>query len=293
MPVVTICGEPGNRKFKGAGYPCALSVVLPRSAYQKATCDMSDPDARANTHEYPHGLPDHQAPDPDTRDPLAESGTAPEDAPTTEKKRPNAIREILETIILAAIIFVLVRSVVLNYRVDGHSMDPSLATNEMLFVNRNAYIGIDKYAFVDWLPFVNHDEEDVMHPFGTPERGDIIVLNPPKVNSSQPYIKRVIGLPGDTVEIHDNAVFINGVQIVEPYIDGERTFCGAIGQPCPTVIVPEDHVFVLGDNRDASEDSRFFGVVPWGNIIGKAWFTYWPTKYFGPVPHQEYEELGG
>jgi signal peptidase I len=226
------------------------------------------------------------------RDIPAEEGTEP--APVTqEKKRPSAIREIIETIILAAVIFVLVRAVVLNYRVDGHSMDPSLANNEMLFVNRNAYLHFDKYAFVDWLPFVDHQEKDIVRPFGGPERGDIIVLNPPKVNSDQPYIKRVIGLPGDTVEIHDNHVFINGTQIDEPYIDGEKTWCGAVGNPCPTVIVPPDNVFVMGDNRDNSEDSRYFGVVPLDNIIGKAWFTYWPKDYFGPVPHQEYKELGG
>jgi signal peptidase I len=210
------------------------------------------------------------------------------------KKRPSAMREIIETIVLAALIFVLVRSVVLNYRVDGHSMDPSLADNEMLFVNRNAYLEFDKYALVDWLPFVDHKEEDTVRPFGGPERGDIIVLTPPIDGSTKPYIKRVIGLPGDTIDIRDNKVFVNGIELVEPYIDGERTFCnGQPGRACPEYTVPEGYVFVLGDNRDNSEDSRMIGMIPEENIIGKAWFTYWPTDYFGPVPHEDYPELTG
>jgi signal peptidase I len=222
------------------------------------------------------------------------AGNPGESEATTEgKKRPSAIREIIETIVLAALIFVLVRSVVLNYRVDGHSMDPSLADNEMLFVNRNAYLEFDRYALVDWLPFVDHKEEDTVQPFGGPERGDIIVLTPPVDGATKPYIKRVIGLPGETVEIHDNKVFVNGIELDEPYIGGEQTYCGQPGGACPEYTVPEGYVFVLGDNRNASEDSRMIGMIPEENIIGKAWFTYWPTDYFGPVPHEDYPELAG
>lgn len=232
--------------------------------------------------------------------PTAETGTSdtaqsPSDSDGEPKKRSGAFREIIETIILAAVIFVLVRTVVLNYRVDGHSMDPSLADNEMLFVNRNAYLELDKWSLVDWLPFIDHeDADDVYRPFGGPERGDIIVLTPPDgsvVDTSKPFIKRVIGLPGDVVEIRDNGVFINGVQLDEPYIDGELTWCESRGEACPIQTVPDGHVFVLGDNRDNSSDSRLIGFVPWDNIIGKAWFSYWPTDYFGPVPHEDYPEL--
>ena len=227
-----------------------------------------------------------------------ESTTAPEaDSETTgkSKKRPTAIREIIETIILAAVIFVLVRSVVLNYRVDGHSMDPSLADNEMLFVNRNSYIELDKWSVVDWLPFIDHSPAgDTWQPFGGPERGDIIVLTPPGQNGSKPYIKRVIGLPGEIIEIRDNQVYVNGILLDEPYIDGEKTYCNQrVGTACPPYTVPEDSVFVLGDNRDNSSDSRVIGMIPEDNIIGKAWFTYWPTDYFGPVPHEDYPELKG
>ena len=224
-------------------------------------------------------------------DPTVESESDPE---KESKKRPNAAREVIETIILAAIIFVLVRAVVLNYRVDGHSMDPSLADNEMLFVNRNAYLNFDKWSLVDWLPFVDHKDKDIVRPFSGPNRGDIIVLTPPGENGDKPYIKRVIGLAGDVINIHDNKVYVNGVELDEPYIDGEKTFCNQrVGTACPEVTVPVDSVFVLGDNRDNSQDSRVIGMVPIKNIIGKAWFTYWPTDYFGPVPHEDYEELPG
>jgi signal peptidase I len=254
---------------------------------------MTDQDA-----QRPNPFPDDDTSDDFRQNTYGFDSDRPADQPVaTEpeatKKRPSAIREIIETIVLAAVIFLLVRAVVLNYRVDGHSMDPSLADHEMLFVNRNAYLTFDKWSLVDWLPFIDHEEdEDTFRPFGGPDRGDIIVLTPPNVNSDQPYIKRVIGLPGDTIEIHDNHVFINGTQIEEPYLDGELTWCGQVGGSCPTVHVPSDSVFVMGDNRDNSEDSRRFGVVPEDNIIGKAWFTYWPKDYFGPVPHQDYEELG-
>lgn len=251
-----------------------------------------DPSSRSSSSQDDTQWGFNPATNPD--DGFSDTQQTTEDA--SDKKRGSAVREIVETIILAAVIFVLVRTVVLNYRVDGHSMDPSLADNEMLFVNRNAYIEFDKWSLVDWLPFVDHEQDDTVYrPFGGPERGDIIVLNPPEgsVSTNQPYIKRVIGLPGDTVEIRDNLVFINGIQLDEPYIDGEDTWCGSKGNACPVEMVPENQVFVLGDNRDGSQDSRAIGMVPWDNIIGKAWFTYWPTDYFGPVPHEDYPELGG
>lgn len=249
-----------------------------------------DPSSRSSSSQDDSQWGFNPAPNPD--DGFSDTSKPSED--TGEKKRGSAVREIVETIILAAVIFILVRTVVLNYRVDGHSMDPSLADNEMLFVNRNAYIELDKWSLVDWLPFVDHEQDGSGYqPFGGPERGDIIVLTPPagSVETNQPFIKRVIGLPGDTVEIRDDVVFINGIQIDEPYIDGEDTNCR--GGSCPTFTVPDDHVFVLGDNRDNSQDSRDIGMVPRENIIGKAWFTYWPTDYFGLVPHEDYPELEG
>jgi len=189
-----------------------------------------------------------------------------------------------------------VRAVVLNFRVDGHSMDTSLADNEMLLVNRNAYFSLDQDRWLGWIPGTDFDADDEWRPFGIPERGDIVVLNPPRdeARADQPYIKRVIGLPGDTFEIRDEGVFINGIRLVEPYIDeGKRTVCPPSSDYCGPLEIPAGSVLVLGDNRTDSEDSRYFGFVPIDNIIGKAWLTYWPTDHIGVVPHNDYPELGG
>ncbi len=210
-------------------------------------------------------------------------------ARTEEKKQSSMVREIVETLILALIIFVAVRSVVLNFRVDGLSMTPSLQHDEMLLVNRNAYFNFDTNAVIDWIPFVDRDGENVVYPFDPPERGDIIVFEAPVNGATKPYIKRVIGLPGETVETRGGEVYINGEQIDEEYLGGEETFCGE--EDCPPVVVPDNSVFVLGDNRDNSQDSRQFGPVSVDRIIGKAWITYWPSDEFGVVPHYEYPEL--
>jgi signal peptidase I len=218
-------------------------------------------------------------PDSDLR-PAFSPDTAPEQLPVVAAEPPRAarnqasraVREIIETLLLAALIFFLVRLVVLNFRVDGGSMLPNLDNGQMLLVNRNAYQHID----------VNGSQ---YYPFDPPERGDIIVFDPP-TNSDKPYIKRVIGVPGDEVTFGDGHVFINGKPLEEDYIT-ERTRCGR-SDTCD-VVVPPDHVYVLGDNRGNSQDSRVFGIVPVANIIGKAWLSYWPPDDFGFVPHENYQ----
>jgi signal peptidase I len=232
---------------------------------------------------------DSDAEAPPTSQPAPDPELATEDA-DTGKKQTSLVREVVETLLLALIIFVAVRAVVLNFRVDGLSMTPSLQNNEMVLVNRNVYFHFDKWATVDWLPFVDHKDADIVYPFHPPERGDIIVFNAPVDNASKPYIKRVIGLPGETVEIHDDHVFIDGQQLEEPYLKGAATFCAG-GRDCPPVTVPEGSIFVMGDNRDNSSDSRSFGVVDVDRIIGKAWVTYWPFDAAGFVPHYDYPEI--
>lgn len=223
-----------------------------------------------------------------------EGAEAPVDptAQPVRTKRPSMLREIAETLLLALIIFVAVRAVVLNFRVDGKSMQPSLTDNEMLLVNRNAYFAFDDDQWFGWIPGVDTEAGgDPAYPFGKPERGDIVVLDPPpSASADKPYIKRVIGEPGDTVELRNDQVFINGERIDEPYLEGLETKCREV-QTCGPLAVPEDSVFVLGDNRGNSEDSRFFGIVPIENIIGKAWLTYWPIRQIELVPHEEYPEL--
>ena len=134
--------------------------------------------------------------------------TAPQAAPTAKNQAGRAVREVVETLLLAALIFFLVRLVVLNFRVDGESMLPNLDDGEMLLVNRNAYqyvdVGGNRY-----------------YPFDPPERGDVIVFDPP-TGSDKPYIKRIIGLPGEEVTFGDGHVFINGELLPEDYITGSH-----------------------------------------------------------------------
>lgn len=203
-------------------------------------------------------------------------------------KRPSAIREIVETLLLAFLIFVAVRALVLNFRVDGSSMVPNLQDQEMLLVNRNVYFHFDLNGVLDALPLVERDGERIVYPFHPPERGDIIVFEPPTV-STKPYIKRVIGLPGETVEIRDGNVYIDGQLLDEPYIQDGITDCNRAN--CSPWTVGEGEVFVMGDNRRNSTDSRIFGPISVDSIIGKAWLTYWPAGEFGLVPHFDYPEL--
>ncbi len=201
----------------------------------------------------------------------------------------RAAREILETLLLAVVIFVGVRLVVLNFRVDGLSMSPNLDDREMLLVNRNVYFHFDLNELLNLLPGEDQEGERIVYPFHPPERGDIVVFNPP-VRSNKPYIKRVIGLPGETVSVRDGFVYIDGQRLNEPYITGPITDCGGQRQ-CDPVTVPEGEVYVLGDNRTNSSDSRSFGPVNVDRIIGKAWITYWPTDELGLVPHQDYPDF--
>ena len=165
-----------------------------------------------------------------------------------------ALREIVETVIMALVIYFLITSVIKNFRVKGSSMEPNLHDGQFLIVNR------------------------IVYHFHPPQRGDIIVFHPP-YNNGKDYIKRVIGLPGETVEIREGRVFINGRELVEPYIrePGYRSWG-------PAVVGP-DELFVLGDNRDHSNDSRSWGMLPISNVIGKAWISYWPPRYWGVIPN--------
>ena len=119
---------------------------------------------------------------------------------------------------------------------------------------------------------------------GAPERGDVIVFHNPS-NVSEDYIKRVIGLPGDTVEIHNQAIFINGEVLAEDYNLNPLHPSTVFG---PLLVAP-NHLFVMGDNRQNSKDSRDFGALSEDLIVGKAWIHVWPLSNFGWVEHQELE----
>lgn len=205
------------------------------------------------------------------------------------KSRRHKAREIAEMLLVALLIFLLVRTVVLSFRVVGSSMTPNLHTGQALLVNRNAYRSFDTWALVDWMPWVDHKDPNIVHLFSPPQRGDIVILKRPDNSGTTPLVKRIIGLEGERVELRDDGVYIDGQRLDEPYLN-TTTMC--TGQPdCGPFEVPEGHVFVLGDNRTNSRDSPDFGPVPIDNIIGKAWLSYWPLNEIGIVPHYEYPEV--
>lgn len=172
----------------------------------------------------------------------------------------SALRELAETILFTLLIYFLVRTFLLeNYQVDGRSMDPTLEDGQYLVVNK------------------------LLYRLQEPQRGDIIVFHDPR-SSDRKLIKRVIGLPGDILEIKGGQVFINDQALDEPYIQGPIRYSQV---PSP---IPDDHYFVLGDNRNNSSDSHNWGTLSGAGIVGKAWLTYWPPNLWGIIPHQTYGE---
>ena len=169
----------------------------------------------------------------------------------------NVLRELIETIALTVVIFLLIRFAVQNFRIEGFSMEPNFHDGQFLIVNKLIY---------------------VLHP---PERGDVIVFVPPN-NTTRDFIKRVIGLPGDRIEIVNGRVSVNGAPLDEPYPLNPGTYSSE------TLVVPADEYFVLGDNRNNSSDSHSWGPVPANSIIGKAWVSYWPPQVMGLVPTYSY-----
>src|SRR5690606_16163275 len=120
-----------------------------------------------------------------------------------------------------------------------------------------------------------------------PQRGDVVVFDPPIGDPEKPYIKRVIGLSGDRVSIHDGSVFINGERLDEPYLGATATSWP--GRPDDyEEVIPEGYIFVMGDNRNNSTVSRVFGPVSIDSIIGKAWITYWPSEHLGIMQTPRY-----
>jgi signal peptidase I len=178
--------------------------------------------------------------------------------------------EIVETLVLTLIIFFLIQTFVAQpYRVEQGSMEHTLEP--------------DQYVLVDKLT-------PRVEPY---QHGDVVVFAPPpgfQRAGGAPFIKRVIGVGGDTVEVKDGQVLVNGKELAEPYL-----FADAPGDPPePTVAtreswtVPDGQLFVLGDHRAVSEDSRTFGTVPIASVVGRAWLRYWPISAFGVLQTPTY-----
>lgn len=197
--------------------------------------------------------------------------------PRPRARRRRWLREALETVVLAAAIFLLVRGAVQNFRVEGSSMDPSLDNGQYLLVNKAVYCKWNLEC-TGWnldriFPFLKNFDGHIFHP---PQRGDVVVFRFPQ-DPDRDFIKRVVGIPGDTVEVRDGTVFINGRAAEENFIlERPRYNYGPVK-------VPEGQYFVLGDNRNNSYDSHVWGMLPEEYIIGKAWVSYWPLSEFGLV----------
>jgi signal peptidase I len=175
-----------------------------------------------------------------------------EEAPPSKARR--VLIEIIETIVLALVLFFAINFITARIRVDGASMEPNFHDGDYVIVNRLAY------------------------QLGEIERGDVIVFPYPQ-NPEEDYIKRVIGLPGDRVSILGGVVYVNRQPINEPYIVSPAF------NDLAEIIVPEGFVYVLGDNRNASSDSRNWGPLSIEDIVGKAIFRYFPFNAIGIIDH--------
>lgn len=200
--------------------------------------------------------------------PAADTGPAAENVPpmpevgSQQVKRSgwgNAARELIETVLLTLVIFFMIRFAVENYRIEGYSMEPNFHDGQFLLVNKINYL------------------------IGDPQRGDVIVFRYPQ-NPKKNFIKRVIGLPGEKVQIRAGKLYINDVRVPEPYPYNFADYDWG-----PQTIGANEY-FVLGDNRPESSDSHAWGMLPKQNIIGKAWVSYWPPGEWGLVTDFQYSQ---
>ena len=182
-----------------------------------------------------------------------EGPTAAQPAQPAKGGWARTLAEIVQTVLLAGVLFLGVNFVTARIRVEGSSMEPSLHDGEFVVVNRLAY---------RWSP---------------PERGDIVVFRFP-LNPDRRFIKRIVGLPGDQIVISEGRVLVNGLELQEPYIAAAPRYAGEWS-------VGAGEVFVLGDNRNNSSDSQNWGMLPLGGIIGRAVLVYWPVADAGVIEH--------
>ncbi len=185
-----------------------------------------------------------------------ETGVPPEERQRHSSKKGGGFLEFLIILIIAfALVFGFVRPFVLEaFYIPSESMVPTLDIGDRVFVNKFIYR------------------------FSEPKRGDIIVFRSPE-GGEEDLIKRVVGVPGDNVEDRDGVLFVNGEHRNEPYINDRFPDSDTYGP----ITVPQGHVFMMGDNRANSRDSRFFGPVPYENIEGEAFVTFWPPSHIGAL----------
>jgi signal peptidase I len=181
----------------------------------------------------------------------------------------RVFRELLEAVILAIIVFILIHTSIRNFKVEGSSMNPTLESGQHLIVNKLVYSQLDMDRLSRIIPFWQAETPDTRYAIHPPKRGEVIVFHFPR-DPSKDFVKRVIGLPGEEVEILQGKVYINEQALTEPYLD--RLDTSRVG---PTRLREKEY-FVLGDNRRSSNDSRIWGPVSETYVVGKVWFVYWP-----------------
>lgn len=205
--------------------------------------------------------PSEFSPSPEAMQTVSEDERPQTVRPSLLNRRSFA-REVVETLLLIIAIYTLVNLATSRYVVEGHSMLPNFQGDEYLIVNRFEYM------------------------FDDPERGDIVIFHYPE-DPSRDFIKRVIGLPGDYIRMENGQVFVNNVPLDEPYV---LDLCHSSNCRFREWTLGEDQYFVLGDNRNSSQDSTRFGPVDRSLIVGRAWIKYWPPSEWQIIEHHDYED---
>jgi signal peptidase I len=184
--------------------------------------------------------------------------SAPPEQDSAAKPRSTVktfLIELLQVLILAAILYFAIDAVIARVRVENISMEPTLMPGEFLLVNRLAYRSANF------------------------QRGDVVIFHYP-LNPKEDFIKRIIGVPGDNVRVENGSVYVNNTKLTEPYIAAPPEYSG-------TWAVPDGSIFVLGDNRNRSLDSHAWGFVPFNLILGKALVVYWPFDQAKVISHPD------
>ena len=171
----------------------------------------------------------------------------------------TVFREVLITLAIAIVLFLVLRTTIQSSVVVGPSMEPGLQNNQRLVISKVGYV------------------------FGEPQRGDVIIFHSPNSWQTE-YIKRIIGIPGDTIEIKAGRVYVNGVVLNEPYVTDLLRY------NFPKETLASNSYFVLGDNRNNSNDSHNGWTVPRESIVGKAWLSIWPPGTWGLAPNYPLQE---
>jgi signal peptidase I len=203
----------------------------------------------------------------------------------TEAFRKSTVREYFESIVVAVILALFIRTFVVQaFKIPTGSMEPNLLVGDHLLVN--------KFIFAPTLSPV----ERLILPMRTINHGDIVVFKFPE-EPDRDFIKRVIGLPGDTIELRQRQLFVNGQQVKEEYAhylfpqgEGEQSTSFDVRERYGPVTVPAAHYFMMGDNRDNSQDSRYWGFLPAHYVKGRALMIYWS---FEDQPGQQKEGVAG